>query len=348
MLRTPAFALAGALLQLRVVCADADGGSSGSEQLRFTNWHDKLADRRKGLYEGSTQMITLQQSREIALSAIARHMRARVAGAVPATTGTEIYEFGVYTGGGLRSWLRMMRREGLRFDGRVWGFDSFEGMPSEDARFKTRLRQRDKGWLAGGLNAAEQLGVADWETLCRTLVRNIVGGDEALLPSERVHMVRGFYNESLAGGRRFAARWRMKPALLVDLDCDLYTSSAQALRFVLDTGILMPGTYVYLDDIMPWVWAAGKGKPALEQKLAFEELSTEFGLQWEEVPLNATRRDYVYKRPVLMLTGCARCHANREARAKRQQADAGGGAPTMASAPPNCMVPGREHRRLPS
>jgi len=249
--------------------------------------------------------------------------------------GTELYEFGVYTGGGLRSWLRMMRREGVSFQGRVWGFDSFEGMPNEDARFKTKLRQRDQGWLAGGLNAAEQLGVSDWETLCNTLVRNIVGaGANMLLPPESVTMVRGFYNESLAGGRRFAARWRMRPALLVDLDCDLYTSSAQALRFVLEADILVPGSYVYLDDIMPWVWAKDD-QPALEQKLAFQELTREFGLKWEELPLNASKREYVYTRPVLMLRSCARCRPSSEARAKRVKA---GGADGV----PSCLIPARE------
>ena len=98
----------------------------------------------------------------------------------------------------------------------------------------------------------------------------------------------------------------MKPALLVDLDCDLYTSSAQALRFVLDAGILVPGSYVYLDDVMPWVWRDTKAA-AVEQKRAFEELTAEYALRWEYLPLNATRRDHVFQRPVLMLAGCARC-----------------------------------------
>ena len=244
-------------------------------------------------------MLTVQTTRELALRAIVRHMRR------PGTSsfggGTDLYEFGVYTGGGLRMWLRMMQSEGMVFSGNVWGFDSFQGMPDEDARFKTKLRQRDKGWLAGGLNTAEQMGTTNWETLCRTLIRNI-----GYKPAERVHMLRGFYNESLKGGRRLANRWRMRPALLVDLDCDLYTSSVQALRFVLDAGVLLPGGYIYLDDIMPWVWRSTKG-PALEQKLAFEELTAEYALRWEEVPLNATRREYVYQRPVLMLAACGRC-----------------------------------------
>ena len=271
-----------------------------AEELRFTGWHDKLADRKKFLYEKDTQMLTVQTTRELAMRAIVRHMRGR-SGAEPRTRGTDLYEFGVYTGGGLRMWLRMMQNEGLEFAGSIWGFDSFEGMPSEDLKFKSKLRQRDKGWLEGGLNAAEQMGVSDWTMLCRTLIKNI-----GYAHAERAHLIRGFYNESLASGRRLARRWRMKPALLVDLDCDLYTSSAQALRFVLDAGVLLPGSYVYLDDIMPWVWRQTKAA-ALEQKLAFEELTHEYQLLWDEVPLNATRRDYVNQRPVLMLSACGRC-----------------------------------------
>lgn len=194
--------------------------------------------------------------------------------------------------------------------------------PSEDARFKSKLRQRDKGWLAGGLNTAEQMRIADWDTLCRTIIRNI-----GQLPAERVHMLRGFYNESLAGGRRLANRLRMRPALLVDLDCDLYTSSMQALRFVLDAGVLLPGGYVYLDDIMPWAWR--DRKPAVEQKLAFEQLTTEYALAWEEVPLNATRRHYVDTRPVLMLSSCGKCRP-----AHRRAASSAAG-----TAAPNCVAP---------
>ena len=276
-----------------------------AEKLRFTGWHDKLADRKK-IYEDDTQMLMVQATREIATRAIARHLKARQQqGLLPVTEGTDLYEFGVYTGGGLRMWLRMMRREGITFEGHVWGFDSFEGMPSEDARFKTKLRQRDKGWLAGGLNTAEQMRITDFETLCRTIIKNI-----GMAQPARMHMLRGFYNESLADGRRLAHRWRMRPALLVDLDCDLYTSSVQAMRFVLDAGILVPGTYVYLDDIMPWIWRDST-KPALEQKLAYQELTAEYGLEWQEVPLNATRRQYADQRPVMMLHSCARCRPSR-------------------------------------
>ena len=123
----------------------------------------------------------------------------------------------------------------------------------------------------------------------------------------------------------------MQPALLVDLDCDLYTSSEQALRFVLAAGILVPGSYIYLDDIMPWVWRSSSN-PAVEQKLAFEQLTNEYELTWDELALNATRRDYVFQRPVLMLKSCGRCRS-RHGRSK------GDGRGPLAA--PACIVPSR-------
>ena len=203
-------------------------------------------------------------------------------------------------------------------------------MPHEDNRFKSKLRQQDKGWLEGGLNTAEQMGISDWSVLCKTIARNI--GHAA---PERVHMVRGFYNESLAGGRRLGRRLNMRPALLVDLDCDLYISSVQALRFVLDAGILVPGSYVYLDDIMPWAWHATA--PALEQKLAYQELTAEYAISWEQLSLNASRRERVFERPVLMLSSCGRCRA-RDKRGGETRA----AADVSAAA---CIAPGEQRAR---
>ena len=199
------------------------------------------------------------------------------------------------------------------------------------------------GWLAGGLNTAEQLGISDWTELCRTIIRNIGHG-----APDRIHMLRGFYNESLRSGRRLANRWRMKPALIVDLDCDLYTSSEQAMRFVIDAGILAPGTYVYLDDIMPWVWRNDQ-LPAVEQKLAFQQLTSEYGLSWDHLQLNATRRDFAYERPVLRLAACEQCRARRRdlsakgkaAAAERVQREPALGSveATATSTAPDCLVP---------
>ena len=130
-------------------------------------------------------------------------------------------------------------------------------------------------------------------------------------------MVRGFYNESLAGGRRFAARWRMKPALLVDLDCDLYTSSVQALEFLLSANALAIGTFVYYDDISWDQWRAD-GAP-MEEKRAHIEISERYGLEWrllprrpsEEFRMKGGKFVPLHWRPVFVLVGCRTgCVAN--------------------------------------
>ena len=55
-------------------------------------------------------------------------------------------------------------------------------------------------WSAGGLNAAEQLGIDEWPKMQRTLTSNIGYG------AERTHFIRGFYNESLVEGLGLATR----------------------------------------------------------------------------------------------------------------------------------------------
>ena len=75
------------------------------------------------------------------------------------------------------------------------------------------------------------------------------------------------------------------PALLLDIDCDLYTSTTQALRYMLDSQLLVPGTYVYYDDYSVEAWYVPASQhPYLEERLAHEEVTKEYELVWR--PLN--------------------------------------------------------------
>ena len=95
-------------------------------------------------------------------------------------------------------------------------------------------------------------------------------------------------------------------------------------------GILVPGTYVYLDDIGMGIWRA-QNQTSVEQKLAFEEVTFEYGLIWEHLPLiTAGRRDYVWERPVLQLLACERCKADAGHRE---------GHHSTSTDVPNCIVP---------
>ena len=243
----------------------------------------------------------------------------------------DIYQFGVFTGGGMKAWLDIFPRYDVNVSGNVWGFDSFEGMPNEDMSEKMAVHQRSAAWSAGGLNAAKLLNLTSWSTLQPVLKRNIG------YSPDKLHFVRGYYNESLVEGAVLARREGMRPAFLIDIDSDLYTSSKQALRFVLDAGVLVPGTFVYYDDVSaydlemmdrPLMRNGSRVYEETEELRAHMEISHEYGLRWHTLrPLGFYRGpveglEWILQRPerekgkwmapqsyppVVQLRSCARC-----------------------------------------
>ena len=105
---------------------------------------------------------------------------------------------------------------------RYWGFDSFEGLPDEGAGIK-RSSISKRFWQPGHWSAADVLGDYDSASVQHKVFQYI--------SDARVEFVTGYYNESL---RATLPRERgMAPALFVEIDCDLYISSVQALDFML-------------------------------------------------------------------------------------------------------------------
>ena len=239
----------------------------------------------------------------------------------------DLYQFGVYTAGGLKAWVDAIPELNLSFTGQIWGFDSFDGMPFEAnaSAYQSERHLRDPAWQQGGLNARTRMGAPDWPSLHAQLVRNI-GFEPA-----RTHLVRGFYNESLASGAAFARRAGMRPAFLLDIDCDLFSSSKQALEFMLLAGLLVPGTFVYYDDLSDkqLTGIMRLGDPALEEGLAHVQVSKDWGLRWRILPSlglfpgpvggrlqwvqqwpSKKKGDWVpneFYSPVIELQECARC-----------------------------------------
>ena len=205
--------------------------------------------------------------------------------------GYDIYEFGVLTGGGLRAFVHGLQKKNLKF-GHLYGFDSFRGLPESDVAQHERSELRDPNWQQGGMNAAETLALRMGDdafnyTLLRQHIITRVGYPNTTL-------VRGFYNESLPRlNRRRALRARMQPAMLVDLDCDLYESTIQAMEWLLTSRLLVVGTVVYFDD-----WRrAGEG-----MKKAYALLTRQYGLQWKVLGTRNGRDDYLQQ-----LVSCSKC-----------------------------------------
>lgn len=105
----------------------------------------------------------------------------------------------------------------------LWAFDSFEGLPDGDDS-----RDDHPRWLAGTMSTS----LAEFHRLCRR------GG----IPADHYSTVVGYYSSTL--NDESAAR--PSTVAVAYVDCDLYSSTADVLRFLEDR--LVPGSLIAFDD----------------------------------------------------------------------------------------------------
>jgi hypothetical protein len=282
-----------------VLVAHMKPATSDADSIRSTHWKDRVTfEPVTNMYHSQTQK-TRHVAWEVIKKLDSEYLRSKPC---------SLMEFGVYTGGGLREWLRMANSSGIN-GCTLYGFDSFEGLPDEPAYLKPAGTHQNPGWNAGGINTADVMGIYNWPALDQQLKKNIIGTFDA-----KVHLVRGFYNESLADGGRLVRKFHMVPPTIIDLDCDLYVSSMPALRFLLDFKLLVPGVIVYMDDVAKPHWEERNDpKKATHMAKAFAEITDEYGITWKdlmpptiELTLAATR----WWRPVVKMTACKKCEGS--------------------------------------
>ena len=69
----------------------------------------------------------------------------------------------------------------------------------------------------------------------------------------------------------------MKPALLIDVDVDLYISCFQCMEWMITEGLMIAGTVVYYDDV-----SIVKGDTGGELK-AHDELTLKYNIKWRKL-----------------------------------------------------------------
>ena len=182
----------------------------------------------------------------------------------------DVYQFGVYTGYSMKAIASYLHSHQVGFHNLV-GFDSFNGLPSErpsaastsgsPARaYHARVAKGD--YRAGLYSSSRFFGGEGGGDLASTL-RQL----EAHIGEPRVRWVPGFYNESLTP----ALAASMRPAMLVDCDADLYSSTWQSLGWMLEHRLITAGTVLFYDD-----WKAGSNGG---QALAHAELVKKYKMR---------------------------------------------------------------------
>jgi O-methyltransferase len=176
-------------------------------------------------------------------------------------------EFGVYRGDSLLCMDRIRCELGMSF--RLFGFDSFEGLPA--------LEQGDEnlGWTAG-------LFRSNYKRTKKRLERSGLNRKDAVL-------VKGWYKETLTP--ELARRYNLVKASTIMIDCDLYSSTRTALEFC--APLIKDEAIVFLDD-----WDGGSGLAErgegearafgeflrLHPEFASEEFDTYYHTEMDSVP----------------------------------------------------------------
>ena len=191
----------------------------------------------------------------------------------------DIYQFGVYTGNGLRKIIRSVCKSN-RGCGHVWGFDSFQGIPDDSLEEKENWRDGKgrymRSFLQGGYSAANSLNQFNLSQLMST-VSSLIGY------KKNITLIPGFFNDSL--NEALLHRHTLQPAMLVDMDADIYLSAIQPLDWMFAHKLIKPSTIVRYDD-WPRIWATygpARGTNLFGQAKAHYEISAKYRVRWKLV-----------------------------------------------------------------
>lgn len=165
------------------------------------------------------------------------------------TLSTDGHEFGDYLEFGVSRGTSMAcmyhaRRKGGLLEMRLIGFDSFKGLPSEAAK---------QGWKPGEF--ASTLGAT------KRYLR------KAGIHPSKVHLVKGWFRDTLT--QKTVARFRLRKASVIMVDCDLYTSCREALWFC--EPLILDRAVIIFDE-----WDCPSNPSSIGERKAFAEFMKAF------------------------------------------------------------------------
>lgn len=154
----------------------------------------------------------------------------------------DYYEFGLFRGFTFLKAFEHSKSLGIN-DIHFYGFDSFEGLPEAEG-----IDKADGRFFEGQFACSK-------ESVESNLKSN--GMDMS-----RTTLVKGFYEDSLTADLK--SQHNFQPASVVLMDCDLYSSTVEALKWIDD--YLQDGTIILFDD-----WYSFGDSNKLGQQKAMEE-----------------------------------------------------------------------------
>lgn len=142
-------------------------------------------------------------------------------------------EFGVWNGRTFVEAWRVARRAGGSAR-HFWAFDSFQGLPE-----------------VGGVDATGRFAAGEFSGARQPFEARL---RRARIPADRVHIVEGFFDATLAQPQRIP----LERVAIAFVDCDLYASTVPVLDYL--TSRLAQGAVLLFDDWFCFKGASDKGE----------------------------------------------------------------------------------------
>lgn len=163
-----------------------------------------------------------------------------------------VVEFGTCTGFTARQVCELMNSR--RFDEHLYMYDSFEGLPETTGTPDEHSYEvsTNRVWHKGAMAVPPGYEAKIREALVK------------LRPAEKLHMVKGFYDQTLDTGLP------REKCSLIHVDCDIYTSAKFVLTKLAERDLFQDGCVVMFDD-----WNCNRASPHMGERRALAEFLRE-------------------------------------------------------------------------
>lgn len=143
----------------------------------------------------------------------------------------KILEFGTYKGYSARKLANKMKEYEKVND--FYMFDSFEGLPeiTSDIDKNSYQVKVTNDWQKGTFNSAKGYEV------------DIEKDVSELISSNKTHIVKGYFDTTLN-----SIKFDSSSVILVNIDCDLYSSITAVLNKLIDEKVFQDGSIILFDD----------------------------------------------------------------------------------------------------
>lgn len=188
----------------------------------------------------------------------------------------DIYQFGTFQGYTLSGLFSYIQENNLQFNNFV-GFDSLQGLPKENLDNNNNIYWTEGSYSIANVLNKDNISIEEYKEYLFSTKK---------IPIEyenKVVIIKGFYEDSLNEN----ILNNLKPALFIDIDCDIYTSTIQVLEFIFKNKLYVNGkTIIRYDD-----WSNNNMEYQTGQSKAHLEMTKKYNINCKLLLKHSSNKD---------------------------------------------------------